>query len=457
MLFIGQHGLPTVNVLVPVAERLKVFGNVEDVLELLSDEHKRQSVYISKFIAAAASGLFDAALNYLWDETICEMRKRVVCYDLEYFYDLAITNPDKRRKFVSEEDLVKLDDNDLVRGASEIGLISDVGYKYLDFIRYMRNWASAAHPNQNQITGLQLIGWFETCIREVITLPETSATAQIRKLLANVKSNALTATSARPVNALLLICPDQCDNLMAGFFGIYTNSQSLPLARANVNLLASALWPLVDESTRKVFGVKYQQFVASNDAEKAAWAREFLDAVSGASYIPDGIRAAEIETALEELLAAHNGWSNFHVEPSFARRLESLVGEQGALPSEIVDRYVHVLVEVFLTNGNGICYAADDVCSELLGRLDATQSLLAVLSFGKTQISSKLQFKLGQRKYRELVELVKPKLTSPAPKKFLLLLKITMLRSPAFRVKRNSWRKCDLLQNLLVFDARKVT
>ncbi len=70
MTFIGDHGLPTQNVLVPVAERIKVFGNMGDVLALLDYEHRQQSIYISKFIAAAASGLFDAALNYLWDERL---------------------------------------------------------------------------------------------------------------------------------------------------------------------------------------------------------------------------------------------------------------------------------------------------------------------------------------------------------------------------------------------------
>jgi hypothetical protein len=82
MAFIARHGLPTHNVLVPVSERVRVFGNVEDVLALLDYENKQQSIYVSKFIAAVAAGLFDAALNYLWDETIFELRKRIVRYDL---------------------------------------------------------------------------------------------------------------------------------------------------------------------------------------------------------------------------------------------------------------------------------------------------------------------------------------------------------------------------------------
>lgn len=414
MTFIAQHGLPTDNVLVPVTERLRVFGNVEDVLALLEYEHKQKSIYISKFIAAAASGLFDAALNYLWDETIHELRKRIVRYDLEYFFDLAVTNPDKRKKLSTEEDLSRLDDNELIRGASEMGLISDLGYKHLDYIRYMRNWASAAHPNQNQITGLQLISWFETCVREVITLPETNATAQIKTLLANMKAHALDATGAKQVSGFFVdLTQDQSNNLMAGFFGIYTNDTSLPLARDNVKLLAPVLWPFVGEPMRKNFGVKYGQFTANNDATKAKWAREFIDGVGAASYIPDTIRAAEIGTAVEELLSAHRGFNNFHIEPSFARRIESLVGEKGFIPSTIAERYVEALVEVFLTNGHGVAWSAEPIYQRLLAKLDSNQALLAVLSFRKMTITSKLQFKLCKQKYLELVALAKTKVTSP--------------------------------------------
>lgn len=98
-------------------------------------------------MAAVNAGLFDAALNYLWDETVSQLRSRVSQYDIQYFYDLAVTS-DKRSKLSSKEDLNKIDDSELIQGAKEIGLISDIGYRMLDNIKHMRNWASAAHPNQ---------------------------------------------------------------------------------------------------------------------------------------------------------------------------------------------------------------------------------------------------------------------------------------------------------------------
>lgn len=64
-----------------------------------------------------------------------------------------------RKHFSSAEDLARVQDADLLRACREIGLLSDVGFTQVDLIRYMRNHASAAHPNQVQITALQLAGW----------------------------------------------------------------------------------------------------------------------------------------------------------------------------------------------------------------------------------------------------------------------------------------------------------
>ena len=89
-----------------------------------------------------------------------------------------------------------ISDQDLIRAAREIGLISDIGYQQLDLIRYMRNYASAAHPNQNEINAYQLLGWIETCIKEVITLPETQLVAETKQLLHNVRAGTITGENA---------------------------------------------------------------------------------------------------------------------------------------------------------------------------------------------------------------------------------------------------------------------
>jgi len=411
---VESYGLPSQNIFVAVPERAMVFRNVDAVLHQLANEQKSNSVYLSKFLAATASGLFDAALNYLWDETIQEIRKRVIQYDVSYFYDNA-THEEKRKKLHGPEDIVKLDDSELIQGARNIGLISELGYKHLDYIRYMRNWASAAHPNQNQLTGLQLISWLETCIKEVISLPLSNIVIEIKQLLGNIKENQLTEEDAKQIAPFFInLTRQQTSNLVSGFSGIYIDETTTPQTRQNIHYLLPYLWERVDEDTKQSFGIKYGKFIANNEQEKAKLARQFLEIVNGVAYIPDDLKAAEIETAVQNLLSAHRNMSNFYSEPAFARQLSGLVGQAGNIPVQVRNSYVLGVVEVFLTNGNGVAWNAEPYYIELINKFSQDEAIIAMLSFAAENIASRLQFSLCQQKYRELIDMIKGKISSPA-------------------------------------------
>lgn len=447
--FLDRHNLPTAKIFVSMDERINVFRNIESVLAKVSDEHKNRSIYISKFVAAVASGLFDAALNYLWDETISEIRRRVAQYDLSYFYDTAVS-PEKRKKLNDEGDLTKIDDSELIYGAKEIELISELGFRHLDYIRYMRNWASAAHPNQNELTGFQLVSWLETCIKEVISLPLSNIVAQIQILLRNVKTNNISDYEAKEIGAFFIhLTQDQVNNLASGFFGIYTRHDTISQTRDNIHRLLPLLWDRVDESTRQQFGVKLGKFVANNDLQEQKLARSFLDVVSGQAYIPNDLRAAEIQTAIDNLLNAHRGINNFYNEPTFARQLQHLIGQHGNVPPQVNKSYVLGLVEVFLTNGNGVAWNAEPIYVAMLNQLNTNQALWAIVSFLTTNIASSLQFPLCQKKYRELLEMMKTKSSAPAVKE--LIEDIETFSGPFDKMKDDSRikRKIENLQKIL--------
>jgi hypothetical protein len=438
MIRLDQCGLPSENIFVPIAERQVVFANVDRVIGRIDIEQRRRSVYFSKFMAAVASGLFDAALNYLWDETITELRKRVAQYDLSYFYDNAVKNQEKRKGLQSEADLIKIDDSELIYGAREIELISDLGFKHLDYIRFMRNWASAAHPNQNEITGLQLISFAETCIKEVLALPLSDIVIEIKRLLVSIRSSALSEQNAREIAAFFLqLTREQVSNLAQGLFGIYTRQDTSSQARQNVRLLLPLLWERVDEPIRIQFGIKYGKFAANNDQEEKKLAREFLAAVSAESYIPDDLRAVEITSAVEDLLVAHRGYNNFYTEPPLARELQRLVGENGNVPTQVSDLYVRGLVEVFLTNGNGTAWNADSIYRELLKQFTPDQALVAILSFQDDTIASRLQFSRCKEHYKELIEMMKGNVSAPAVKE--LIENIESYKGPMEHMKDDDW------------------
>ena len=409
---LAQIGLPSDGVLVNIDERRTVFVNFENAISALAFDDRARALYLSKFLAAVGAGLFDAALNYLWDETVAELRRRVASYDLAYFYDVAVTSPERRKHLRTADDLGRVEDQELIRAAREMALISDVGYQQLDLIRYMRNHASAAHPNQNDVLAYQLLGFLQTCIREVITLPESSEVAETKRLLRNVREgNVDASTAAATAEFFRGLGQVQADNIAAGLFGIYVEDQSTERARDGVRLLLPGLWPMVSEDQRQQFGMRYGRYVANGDNVQATLARQLLDVLGASAYLPEPVRVAELATAIDDLLLAHRGFNNFHTEPAPARRLNSLAGEH--VPAATRAPYVATLLEVFLTNGHGVAWSADPHYREMISRFTPEEAEMAIRDlFGET-IQSKLRWELPRSKYAELLELLDPKITRP--------------------------------------------
>jgi len=416
-----QVGLPHDSVFIDVTERQVMFNNLPAVLQGLDSDTLGRSHYISKMIAAAAVGLFDAALNYLWDELVSELRRRVYGFDLAYFYDIAAgTSGELRKHLKTEEDLTRIDDASLLRAAHEIGLLTDVGFQRLDHVRYMRNHASAAHPNQVGLTGLDLAQWLQVCIKQVITTPPDHVTAQTGRLLANLKKARLDDSALREAAVFFDQLPaDRADTLGNGLFGLYVDPSRTPASADNIRLLWPALWPFLSEDTRLSYGLRCARAGASLDHGQATAARELLDLVDGAAYLPQELRAAELDAALNTMMAAHNAMNNFYNEGPPARQIEALVGEQGDVPKAVARKYTRTLVEVFLGNGFGVSFTAEPVYRRLLERLDPQEAGRALRGFTDVGISSLLRAHTARRQWSELLEILEPKLTRRSDRELL--------------------------------------
>lgn len=437
-------GLPSEGVLSSISERRMAIRNLPDVVEGM--ENITDAYYLSKFLVAVSTGLFDAALNYLWDETIKQLRIRISSGDLNYFYDVVVSDA-KRRDFSSPEDLVKLDDATLIEGALKIDLIAQIGYKHLDFIRYMRNWASAAHPNQAELTGLNLVTWLETCIREVIATPLSNVQIRINQILANIKSHELASSQVETMAAFFTeLSTEKCNAFAKGLFGIYIDLTSNQQRITNINLIAPHLWVFVSDDVRFEFGIRYAAFMANGEKHSKDMAHRFLELVGALSYLPDVVKTPQIKYAIDQLVEAHYGTNNFYTEPPLARQLRSILGEHGDIPTQLNYLYVKALVTVFLTNGFGAAWNANSVYVELIKNFDAKQSYLALTSFREEAIKSKLQFSMCREKYKEMLDLLEPNITSDGVKSLLSDVKKDAKRLSALLPTDS------IMQKVLVFD-----
>lgn len=407
-------GLPAEGVLVSLPERKKVFKNMEDILSLLPADKLKQSEYLSKFLSAVSAGLFDAALNYLWDETVKQLRKRVSSYDIQYFYDLLSLSEQRRSKLRTEEDLSSITDDELINGALKLGVISEIGFRLLDDIKYMRNWASAAHPNQVTITGLQLVSWLETCIREVISLPLSTMVVRINELLKNIKKNELEESDITSIATVFEnLTEEKIQSLCNGFFGIYCRNETEEFTRTNIKKLLPKLWIYVIDDTKYQIGIKYGQMKVNGDVEGAAYARSFLEIVNAEKYIPDDLKDAELKNELDNLKYAHNSYNNFYLESQYIKQINNLITKR-KISKNIENDLILTVLDAFLTNTHGISWEADDYYKEVINKFNDRQFIKGIACFTHEKIKNKLNHRLCQKKYLEYLAIVKENVTIPS-------------------------------------------
>ena len=419
--YLDNAGLPKNDILVPVIRRRPVFQNMPTVLANLTDEQKSTSAYISKFAAACAVGLFDAALNYLWNETVRNLRDKVAKFDLAYFFDSVVNDSKRRSKLKNESDLEKIDDWELIRGCHITGIITDNGFRHLDYVRNMRNYASAAHPNQNEITGLQIVGWLETCVIEVLAKEPAGPVIEVRRLLNSIRKEQISADNVPPITEGLSSLPeDLAHSLLRSVVGMYTDAGMDSRVKDNIRLLAQSIWDVVSYEARQEVGIKHATLLANGEVAKANLAREFIEFVDGQGFLTDTTLSAEMSIALDNLMTAHNGMNNFYTEAPLASSLHNLVPDSGDIPTTVLKKYVKTVTMCRIGNGYGVSWAAQGHYDDLLGQFSDKHIIHFIRLVQDSDVASRLQFRTCARSYQLLAARLKERAVRPRLKAMLI-------------------------------------
>lgn len=366
--FLDELKLPSQDLFAPIEERKKVFNNFPDVAVDINPEIRRQSYYISKFFAAATVGLFDASLNYLWDAIIENLRFKVIKFDVSYFFDSHPVAHISRNTNKDEEELNKLSDQDLLEGCLAIGIVESPLFQEIKLIQYMRNHASAAHPNINEIKGLSLISWLDSCNSGLFEKEFPTSAIVAHKFIKQIKNNTiLSEENIKYANrSLESLKTKQIDALLSAIIGLYLDISSQPHVKNNVFQFANTLWNLSSENPKNQLGMKYAHFSANQVGEKTKLIKDFLEKVNGLSYLPEDVRIIELENLLENLRNTHHATYNFYNEPPIAKEVRKYISQTGKIPNIIRSNYVKVIITCRLGNSYGVSREACPYYDEMI-------------------------------------------------------------------------------------------
>lgn len=403
--------LPSENVFVSIDNRKRFLNNTSDILSQLSTDKKKEALYLSKFLWAINAWLFDAALNYLWDETIKNLREKIYNYDLGYFIDNLETSWDKKDELKSRKDLSILNDNELLKWALKLELISDIWFKKLDIIRDMRNWASAAHPNHIELSPYDLLSYFETCLNEIIAKDTPDLIIEIWKLFYDIKNTIFNETDITRKNIYIEELPKkQIWNLINWLFWIYTDESTEVRILDNINnLLRNFNSDLLEIEIKRNLWLKYWKLEVNWFKEKSKKARDFLKLIGIESYIPSNLKSSEIKDLLSSLISVHYEYNNFYQEPIYAKELLNLIWGLWEIPEDIEKDYIVSIINVFLTNWNWISIKANEIYIKMIMLFTKKQALIAMNSFKYNEISNKLKYTLSKKQYIKMLDMIESK------------------------------------------------
>lgn len=356
-----QHiGLPTDNILSPIEERRKVIYALESTIEILPIDERLKSTYLSKFTVAVSVGLFDGALNFLWDETIKSLRRLASNFDLQYFLVVAQTINNKYKNLNSIDDLEAIGDHDLLEICRRIGLVNDINYKRLEHVNYLRNHASAAHPNENYVSGIEMLGLLENCLKYAIIAKPDHSVISIKQLFDNIRTKEIPREDFPVIGADLCKQPqERIDDFILSIFGVYTDTRTDAPTKKNIDRLTPHIWEAITEETKFSIGSKFGLYRKNGDVERKEAVQKFLETVNGLQYKDEDSLAAELLEKLQNLKTVHFEANNFYNEYSHAKSIDESIPTTG-IPDGIRKLFVKVICMCWVGNGKGFKRGVDE-------------------------------------------------------------------------------------------------
>jgi hypothetical protein len=359
--YLVNVGLPILDVVAPIAERKKVILQLADCLDILPHAERAKAHYLSRFTIAIAAGLFDGALNYLWDETVRALRQQVIAFDIQYFYSVAEKVNSRYKSLSKPEDIDQISEHDLLEGCRRIGLVSDVNYHRLEHVNFMRNHASAAHPNDNEIDGHEMLGWLSVCLKHAITAKPDHSLISIKQLLQNIRTVPIPCGDFRAICSDLAKQPqERIDDLLWTIFGIYSDVKSSQHTRDNIEGISPSVWTAATEDRKYDIGARFGVLRKNGEVAKKESCQKFLEVVNGLAYKDEDSLAGELIEKLENLYRAHFGSSNFYNEYPHAKALHDSMPASGKIPRAARAMWVKVISMCYIGNGHGYREGVDE-------------------------------------------------------------------------------------------------
>ena len=277
------------------------------------------------------AGFYDHSLLDIWNAAVHNLRRRCEAYGMDLFESVA-KDEAGRKKYSKDGDTLSerwagIDDLVVISCCTKLGLLNKKAGKAMEMINWMRNHASPAHDSDNKVEQEDVIALSLLLQHNLFASPLPDPGHSVSGLFDPIKSSKLDSDQC----SILL---DQVEALGSAdvkvAFGFLLDllCKGEEPALANTGSILPAVWKRSSEDLRKTAGLRYQTYKVSpqedtsTDSSAAVRLLDFLTAVQGIKYVPDGARAALYRHAAKALANAKDTSYGWVQESEAAKTLE---------------------------------------------------------------------------------------------------------------------------------------
>ncbi len=266
-------------------------------------------------------GYPEHSLLEIWNSGIHNLRRRVESYSIDMFLS-SISNFSGRKNYKKDGDTLSerwagVDDDNLLKGASHIGVLNKKAEKALEMIEWMRNHASPAHDSDESVSGEDVAGLVLIIKKNLFEAPMPDPAHSPVGLIDPIKSSVLTEEQIELYKQQISSYSNKDIRMLFGF-GMDAICNGVEPIYSNICKLFTSIWEKATDDLKTSMGKKFHNYMfdpssdLSSDEDAKGRIYEMLIQVKGIKYIPDSTRAVVYRKMANNLRRAKNsvyGWS----------------------------------------------------------------------------------------------------------------------------------------------------
>ncbi|WP_129739234.1 hypothetical protein [Massilimicrobiota timonensis] len=315
--------------------------------ELVRIPEELRDGLIARMCVAISVGLFDGAINYIWNAVVLNMRTRVKNYGLKYvgqIYD----------KEFEERQLNEMTDSELLTLCYRLELISEEGYFLLNQCREIRNNFSSAYPSIAQIDDRELIVFISRCCKYGISEDYLRKGINISELIDVIKAGPLSSDATIEwANRIKETFSDQRAMIIKTLHGLYCSSDSKEEVRINCLDICENVKLTFDDKVKIELINQHNNYISKNKEEKIGTSRTFFRKLGIIDLLDEREKHAIIYKACKLLENIHYGYNNFYYEPPLAEELYNITKDTD-VPKTIKKYFVEIVTICYVGNCYGV-------------------------------------------------------------------------------------------------------